>query len=197
MKATAVLVLICSSLLCAQTKAVKRVWAQEPDSFAHIKFGSPLRDSVPECPKDETSGITTYKWYAEGQGPCYAPSGDHKIVHNVPSFIDVYVTEYDGKVEDIVATFSREEGRNSDLMKRALIEKFGPAHSRTVLRMQNGVGATYNDEVLEWKGKNITLSFDPMSEDITTGAITVYTRIGAIKREEALKKDREEFKDSF
>lgn len=151
------------------------VWALEPEAILGIKIGAPLSESVPACPVD-AHGLhvepqpTTMCWVRLTSKNVYE-------IENTPGpgirIWDVLVETVGGTVEYVSFTF-----RYLDHMDMAelLKARYGAPTSVRDNTVQNRMGATFNQQVLEWSGPNVELVYESRSGRVDEGAVTLTTR---------------------
>ena len=154
-------------------------WPQEPVSFLGIAFGQSIRASVPECPKITEYGSTRYEPVGFGR-PCFESVATFYEVYNVGQFFDVFVREIDGEVEYVSAKFNNGNAPSlatvdANGVAAALTEKFGRAHSTKTEVLHNNTGASFGNQILQWRGKNVTIEFDSVAGEYNHGLVCAYT----------------------
>ncbi len=92
------------------------------------------------------------------------------------------VTEIDGKVECISAKFNNGNAPSlatvdANGIAAALVDKFGPPHYRGAETVQNNAGATFENDILRWKGTNVQVEFDSVSGEYNHGSVVAYTQV--------------------
>lgn len=179
-KGVVLLVIIVSSCLHGLAQEPKsQPWPQEPTSFLGIQFGQPLRASMVECLKVTEYGSTHYDLIYHGR-PCFKIYADFYAIDSIPPFFDIYVTEIDGKVEHIGAKFNN--GNKVSLspvdangVAAALVDKFGNADQSETEVVRNNAGAEYQNHILRWQGKNVSIEFDSVSSEYNHGYVGAST----------------------
>lgn len=152
------------------------LWESEPESIIGIKLGVPLSESMNECPKSDFS----YRQF-DTKEMCWM---DTRLKKGVMYFIgnppllgfpisDVTAWVVNGSVESVNFVFDY-----SDHMKMVelLKSKYGTPSLEEQRRVQNRMGATFDNLVLLWVGKNLTLSFESRASTIDKGAVTIYSK---------------------
>lgn len=165
------------------------VWESEPQSFLSIKLGLPLSESMQECQKAKYGYDHTYKSLCWEKG--YNTS---HIVSNTPDFgISKYVVDL-SEVDGVVASIkfqidSRDFGNMADMLNL----KYGPPTNKDVSVVQNKMGAKFDNVVMMWVGKTITLTLSGRADRMDRSQVHIYTN----KYIESKKFDAVKYKDSL
>ena len=104
--------------------------------------------------------------------PCFETVGYFYTVHNVEAFPNVYVEQVLGNVEWVSVSFNSEGAME---IKQATVEKYGPPHSSWVEHKQNRMGASFDDQVMMWKGLNVQVVFHSIGSKVDEGSLTAFT----------------------
>ncbi len=156
----------------------QKPWFQEPTSFLGISFGVPIRASMAECPKITIYGSTRYDPGYIGQ--CFKAYPDSYEIDSISPFFDIIVIEIDGKVESIGAKFQNGNKVslspiNANSLAATLVDKYGNADESKIEVVHNNAGAEYQNHILRWHGKNVTIEFDSVSGEYNHGYVGAFT----------------------
>jgi hypothetical protein len=192
-------VLMCGIGMSAQQP--KPHWPQEPTSFLGIAFGQPLRASVVACPQVTEYGSTRYEWVHFGRA-CFEPKRNFYELYNMSPFFNVFVEELNGNVEYISAKFNNGNAASMATVDAggiaaSLIAKFGTADFSGTEILHNNSGATYEDRILRWKGKNVEIDFDSVSGEYNHGSVCAYTATYAAYVARQQERQQNTLKDIF
>jgi hypothetical protein len=186
---------------CKHADAATPNWPNEPTSFLHISFGTPLSASVPVCPSTKgPSGYVSYQW-AEFKAPCFGdePMLGFKEVYNLSPFFNVMAREFGSGVQWIGMDFNHEDlnGEHLESVRDSLVAKFGPPQVDRIEEWRTKAGASYQNRVLIWTGKDITVRFDSLGSRVGQGSIEAYTRAYQQKAAEDEKQKTDSLRDKF
>lgn len=126
---------------------VARAW-KEPDSFMGIKFGEDLRSSLPRCPAVIT----------ETRELCWrhAGSGDDYEIWNT-GLGQVTARLLSSKLEYLTIEFTSIHGAE---LLAILSERYGPPLTLKTEPWKSKAGASFDNTIAEWIGKNISIRFE-------------------------------------
>lgn len=180
--------------------------------LAGISFGQPI--TFQECPSEEESGdkVKGYRSYKSEYGistsskPCWQhyshtskpmtplpTSGKIQFIPSTtfPGVKKINVELIDGVVEDItLITYG--EGVQDKLYAN-LSGKYGVPQIKDIVKIQNRMGADFNNIVAEWKFTDLTILFSGVIDRIDTGIISASTpRAVQAQESERLERNRSE-----
>jgi hypothetical protein len=96
--------------------------------------------------------------------------------------VDVFVRFYDDRLEDITLIF---KASSYDTMASAFTERYGPPTTTKKETIQNRMGASFQNELLFWRGPNISILLQKYGSKLDDGNATFVTKRGeAIKAEQ-------------
>lgn len=155
-------------------------WDKEPDGYRGLTWGTTVAaaaevlDSAERC---------LCMWGGDDNSLCKAkPEKDPK---KVPPSRVCFTTFEVGPVQvedqitflnDSLAAASMSfDTDHYEKMREIFIDKYGPPTSRESKEVQNRMGATFQQEELEWKGKTTTVSLNRYGSKLTQGAAYLLT----------------------
>jgi hypothetical protein len=166
-----------------------------------VRFGKPLLDSYPLCPRERRfDNLVRYEWWSPGLGPCVEPHDDFNTVHNIAPFGEgLFVLGTQDEVDYVSATFKRFgiSGSIAETIRSSLIEKFGAPHQRTVEHVQTNAGFNAEREVLIWRGKIVTIRFSSIGSHIDEGYVEAFTRSYTERTQKLEKNNTNTLRDTF
>ncbi|MBM2769894.1 hypothetical protein [Burkholderia anthina] len=177
--------LLCAAALAAgpakakkPQKGHERTWTKEPDGFLGFKFGEPFPDSgtLPDCPKDGSH--TDYSAVFKMSSMCFDGYGrsSYGTIWNTPKLgfgYEVNVMISDGKpVTFVLAT----KPENFSQLADVLIQRYGPPSQSKTGTVQNGAGATFDNQSLKWIGKKVTINAEMRSGTVDQSKVFISDR---------------------
>lgn len=159
--------LLPSSVLASDTTQPNLVWAQEPTSFMGVDLHGDFLKEVEECPANTS----------EPEKPC-------RVATEIPGRFLVLGTDSrrvllgyqliaqlsNGRIETLVFTGP---SNSSALVAEMLRTDFGPpSHSKTNL-IKTKSGATFDNEVLHWKGEKLSIASQRNDQDLGTYSVMI------------------------
>ncbi|WP_186120600.1 hypothetical protein [Burkholderia gladioli] len=179
---TATLVIACCSLSYSHAapapktaKGESVAWTKEPDGFLGIKFGQPFPDesSMPSCPR--YGGSPDFETIQSLKVMCFDGYGRDRYgdLWNTPVLGFRYTTHVmiaDHKpVSFILDSKPDEFSRVVDVLSN----RYGPPTSRSHGSVQNGAGALFDNETLEWVGKKVTITAKMRSDTVDKSQVFI------------------------
>ncbi|MCA8048051.1 hypothetical protein [Burkholderia arboris] len=159
-------------------KAHERAWSKEPDGFLGIKFGELFPDSsiLPDCPKD--GAHTDFPAVFKMSSMCFEGYGrsSYGTIWNTPKLgfgYEVNVMITDGRPVSFVLVTPPE---NFSQLADVLIQRYGPPSQSKTGTVQNGAGATFNNQALQWIGKNVTINAEMRSGTVDQSKVFISDR---------------------
>lgn len=165
----------------------QKTWDSEPNTFLGISLGLPLAESMVQCPDNYfQNGFKSLCW----QDGHYTSH----IVSNTPNIgLDHYVVDL-SEVKGVVASISFQiEHRDFSKMAEMLRSKYGLPTTEKVDVVQNGMGAKFDNILMTWIGKNVTLSLASRADKIDRSLVHIYTN----EYIESKKFNAEKYKDNL
>lgn len=134
-------------------------WTREPDSFMGISFNKNLESSLPACPKIYAATGTMCReapyqtYYRIQHGPEIGVGYQLGIMASNSAVDSFYLTTNPDRFEDLVNIF---------------IKKYGEPSQRIPQTVKTKGGAEFQNELLLWKGKAVTIVITKYDGDINT-----------------------------
>ena len=158
-------ILIPSSVLAADTSQPTFTWTQEPTSFMGVDLHGDFLKEVEECPADAS----------EAQKPCRVATEapDQFLILGMNSRrvllgYQLIAQVSNGKIETLEF---KGPSNSSALVAEMLRTDYGPpSHSKTNL-IKTKSGATFDNEVLHWKGEKLSIESQRNNEDLGTYSV--------------------------
>jgi hypothetical protein len=182
-----------TSQVVAQTPPQAHPWSAEPTSFFGVQFGSPISQSLPECPKEVVYGVVRYNSYGI-TASCYEDNGGGWEIEHVEPMRPALVEAIDGRVSFISATFSTAD---SETVMNALLAKFGKPTESAVTTLQNASGAKFDRTTLRWEGKDVWIIYRSIGSRSDEGLLTVSTAASRAKMDAERQKAATNLKGVF
>lgn len=150
------------------------IWKNEPQSLLGVKIGKPISESMKECQKSGKYEIYNLK----GDGSmCWSGDSRGYGIWNYQSLgiviFSLRAYEINRLVEFVEFTFDQREYIEAASLLKA---KYGKPTTEEVVKVQNRMGATFDNFRMSWVGENLTLLFESHSDKLTEGRVTIYSR---------------------
>lgn len=129
-------------------------WAREPDAVLGVRLGQPLAvQTLPPCPAKAYESPVTCLTTQASPLPGYPPMrsiGGHPF-----GYVSMSLKVDDsGMVNEIQA--GMDQARFAEF-KTVLIERYGQPTSTQHTTVQNGLGATFDAQILQWIGSRMSI----------------------------------------
>ncbi|MCT8165545.1 MULTISPECIES: hypothetical protein [unclassified Pseudomonas] len=142
-------------------------WSQEPTTFLGVDLQGDFVQQVAECPTDgsKPEGLcrvaTANPDSYEVRGLPYLPiSPGYKLVANLK----------DGQVNELVFSGN---ANSLYLVTDMLTQRFGEPSDQHMQWIKMKSGASYQTEVMSWRGENVAVNFQRMESDLGKYAVTL------------------------
>ena len=132
-----------SAIAVAQTPSPTPgpIWIQEPSSYRLVRFGASF---------DEAQRTLSLRGCTKSHGEVNC--GGYFRVSDV--YVDEMLTFSDEKFVEATWSFP---STSFEEVRRILSEKYGPPHHETRNTVTNRMGGTFQDELLNWTGRTVTI----------------------------------------
>lgn len=161
--------LVAGSAFAAKKPAEPPPWNQEPDSFMGVKLNGDIVYDLPECPRlspgQEPTSLCRDKAY----------TADYYEIKGLPKLGLSYFYSLNTMLSDrrIEYLYLSGNTRDFDKVKALFISKYGQPSTSTVQAVKTQAGATFENDILIWKGRRVTISLNRYSDDINTFGASV------------------------
>jgi hypothetical protein len=179
--------LLCFSPIGTRTPTPAPVWDKEPTAYKKIPFGTPyaefegqiLLTGCKPATRDHESGQRT----CEGSG----------FQANGVSVDDVFLFQDDSFV-GVSLFFAAED---YEKLREVFLVKYGEPARLETTRVTTRTGTRFDDEILHWDGRKVTVSLERYGDSLERGSATIflngYLEQQDRQRQERLKKEAETF----
>lgn len=184
---------ICTSIIAqpttpttTTTPATTKTWAAEPDSYRGVKFGTQLEVAR------EKAGLSNPGTLARPSGAKTTCFGDNRIADL--RIMETWAFDESDTLMSVRLSF---ESAGYETLRDVFVDKFGKPHSARTETVQNGLGAKFENEQLDWHGVGVHVQLQRFDGGLKRGS-TLFIR--ADKYEEARKRaerEKAKAKDAF
>lgn len=194
-------VFLCFNVANARDKK-NLTWLSEPDSFMGLKFGEPLSNHMPECPKHkENINGNIYDVYdidlSFDTKTCWKNLDmEFKTIENPPRLGVAYQAAarvVNDSFEGMIMTFE-----HFDYLKvlDLFSERYGKPNSEQKTPVQTRAGMKLLGNKYSWIGKNVTIELSEYGRSVDKGELFIFTNslensyLEENKKNSALHKDK-------
>lgn len=167
----------CFAATNAATKAGTQssdTWQREPVSFVGIAFDRPLTSQIPKCPTIPGSSVADTAQASKLATPCYAGEfASIPTIHNTPDLGFYYETTAMLDKGIPTAFIVKTDAENYGKLLTAFTQRYGRPHGLENGTVQNGIGASFDNQIARWAGKRISIKLEKRSQKITTTEATI------------------------
>lgn len=169
-----------ATLFASLAVCCSNTWAADDFEFKGIRPGMAYADLAANpklrCEERKNDPVAEYA--------CTLNYGEKETIAGTPvKFLAVFVLS--GKVTTLTASFDTSQYLQ---VKLALIEKYGTGEV-TDSEIQNRMGASFDNQKVEWTGKDATMRLDKRSGKIDTGRFTIQAKASTEEFKRRMLKD--------
>lgn len=162
-------ILIPSSVLAADTLQPIATWAQEPTSFMGVDLQGDFLKQVAECPANVTTSTTLCRSATQTPGR-YVILGTNS--RRVLLGYKLVAQVANGRIETLEFTGP---SNSSSLVAEMLRADYGPPSQSKSNLIKTKSGASFDNEVLHWKGKSLSIKSQRNDADLGTYNVMLTT----------------------
>jgi hypothetical protein len=161
----ATLALAQSSTATTRKPPAAALWKQEPNGFRGFTFGSSRSDLgfLPDSPGNDCS--STEKYRGAGSDKCERIEDP---IGNIGVSFKYYFRN--DKLVEIIGDFNSE---NYEDLRDIFIAAYGKPHQSQHTLKRTAIGATFQNELLGWNGKRVSVFMTKYLSDINDGEFSI------------------------